>query len=232
MGTPVQLFVRLTTYLVIAGAVLWAVTLACDRVFALHSIYTAQIARIKEEEWLRVKCQEPEFFRNLRSHTTLCTEVESNARRSALLFAVNEVMQGTYLCGRTSCTEQGTHVLLWFMQLSMPMMICVTLFGALVCPVLAVQILRAVISAIQPSYHYGGLNHTQSINRLRPLSYQPLAFIENDGPVYDSAYEPPEENDLCTRGSRWQTHSALMNGINNRHRGPGDRLSIQNSVQP
>jgi hypothetical protein len=223
MGTPVQLFVRLTTYLVIAGAVLWGVTLVCDRVFALHSIYTAQIARIKEEEWLRVKCQEPEFFRNLRSHTTLCTEVESNARRSALLFAVNEVMQGTYLCGRTSCTEQGTQALVWFMQLSMPMMICVTLFGALVCPVLAVQILRAIISAMQPSYHYGGLNHS----RLKPHSYHSLAFIESDDSVYDSAYEPHEENDLCTRGARWQTHTALMNGINNRHRGPADRLSIK-----
>jgi hypothetical protein len=109
-------------------------------------------------------------------------------------------------------------------------MICVTLFGALVCPVLAVQILRAVISAIQPSYHYGGLNHNQSMSRLKAHSYQPLAFIENDYSVHD--FETPEENNLCTRGARWQTHSALMNGINNRHRGPTDRLSIQNSVMP
>ena len=225
MGTPVQLFVRLSTYLVIAGAVLWGVTLACDRVFALHSIYTSHVAKIKEEEWLRVKCQEPEFFRNLRSHTTLCSEVESNARRSALLFAVNEVMQGTYLCGRMSCTEQGTQAFVWFLQLSMPMMICVTLFGALVCPMLVVQILRAIISVMQPSYHYAGLSHSRS--RSHPLSYHSLAFIENDDAI--SAYETPEENSLCTRGARWQTHSALMNGINNRHRGPADRLGIKNS---
>ncbi len=73
MGTPqaVQLFVRLTTYLIIAGVVWWGVTLASDRVFALHSIYTAQIAKIEEEEQLSGKCQEPEFYRNSQSSTTL-----------------------------------------------------------------------------------------------------------------------------------------------------------------
>ncbi len=48
-------------------------------------------AQIEKEAWLLAQCLKPDFYNNMRMHTTLCEEVEATARVGAMWHAVNEV---------------------------------------------------------------------------------------------------------------------------------------------
>ena len=65
--------------------------LATDKLCLLHQSYQLQSAKIEKESWLRSQCAKPDFYSNMRYHTSLCEEVESTARIGAMWHAVNEV---------------------------------------------------------------------------------------------------------------------------------------------
>lgn len=156
MGTLVKPVIRFTSYLLSTGSVLWVVTMCCDRLYALHTTYREAAAGLANEEWLRVNCQDPVFYSNLKGHTDICAEVERNARRNLLLFSLAQVMRETYLCGATSCAEQLAAVCTWFLHLSTPVMLIVGVM-AFLCPLVLVQLLRVVVEAFSPSHHtFGG----------------------------------------------------------------------------
>lgn len=157
MGTLIQPFIRSVSYLVSASTVLWVVTLFCDRLLSLHTVYNSEIARLKDEAWLRERCKEPEFFRHLHSHTTICAEVTQRALRNVLLYSVNHVMQETYVCGRVSCTDQAFALAAWFTRLSLPVMF-VVLLGASFFPIIFLQVMRLIFSFVSPRYQYGGVS--------------------------------------------------------------------------
>jgi len=64
---------------------------ASDKVCLLHKMYTMQSHKIADEVWLRRQCSDPIFFANMKSHTSLCEEVENTARIGALWFALEHV---------------------------------------------------------------------------------------------------------------------------------------------
>jgi hypothetical protein len=66
---------------------------ATDKVCLLHQSYQLQSAKIEKESWLREQCAKPDFYSNMRYHTSLCEEVESTARIGAVWHAVNEVAE-------------------------------------------------------------------------------------------------------------------------------------------
>lgn len=155
MGTLIKPVMQFTSYLISLGTVLWLLTLACDRVYSLLTIYRNEVSRLADEAWLRNNCQDPVFYTNLRGHTDICTHVEQNARRNLALFALKEVMQSTFLCGTVSCSEQMAATVTWFMTLSMPLMVLITGM-AFLCPVILVQLVRVLTEAFRPSYHQHG----------------------------------------------------------------------------
>ena len=155
MGTLVKPVIRSISYLASASTVLWIVTLCCDRILALHTVYNAELARLRDEAWLRERCSEPEFFRHLHSHTSICAEVAHRAMRNVFLYSVNHVMQETYVCGRTSCTDQAVAVAMWFTRLSLPVMLLVVI-AASFCPVVLLQMIRLVFSILSPRYQLHG----------------------------------------------------------------------------
>lgn len=54
---------------------LWITALCITRMYALHEAYVEEAGRRNDERWLLNKCEEPEFYANLRQHSNLCTEV-------------------------------------------------------------------------------------------------------------------------------------------------------------
>lgn len=64
---------------------------ASDKVCLLHKMYTMQSHKIADEMWLRRQCSDPIFFANMKSHTSLCEEVENTARIGAMWFALEHV---------------------------------------------------------------------------------------------------------------------------------------------
>lgn len=64
---------------------------AGDKLCLLHKAWTTQSHRIADEAWLRKQCGDPTFFANMKSHTSICEEVENTARVGALWYALEEV---------------------------------------------------------------------------------------------------------------------------------------------
>lgn len=103
-------------------AILWLALFVFSRLIMLHQEYQNELNRLSDDEWLRVKCKDPEFFHNIKQHTDLCLKVEANARRSCLMVALNTVISTTYLCGYKSCAEYAQDLLGFFMTLSLPIL--------------------------------------------------------------------------------------------------------------
>jgi len=64
---------------------------AVDKLCLGYKQFQLRATQIEKESWLRAQCMKPEFYNNIRFHTTLCEEVEATARIGAVWFAVNEV---------------------------------------------------------------------------------------------------------------------------------------------
>ena len=62
-----------------------------DSLSALYTAYNRACMRLENESWLRNNCRDPVFFSNMRAHSTLCADVESNARVGAFWAAMREV---------------------------------------------------------------------------------------------------------------------------------------------
>ena len=80
----------LTPIITIAGITIMSI-LSIDRLCQFHSAYLQAAATIEGERWLRVQCQDPEFFSNLKTHTDLCFTVQNNARVGSFMLALNQV---------------------------------------------------------------------------------------------------------------------------------------------
>ena len=66
---------------------------ATDKICLLHKEYQLRVAKIEKESWLRSQCAKPDFYSNMRYHTSLCEEVESTARIGAMWHAISEVAE-------------------------------------------------------------------------------------------------------------------------------------------
>ena len=65
--------------------------MGADGLALLYTAYKHATLRLDQEAWLRKNCNDPEFFSHMRAHTTVCSEVEANARIGALWMAIREI---------------------------------------------------------------------------------------------------------------------------------------------
>ena len=68
--------------------------LGLDGLGALYAAYARALMRLDDEAWLLQNCRDPLFFSKMRAHTTVCSDVEANARVGAFWAALREVKQG------------------------------------------------------------------------------------------------------------------------------------------
>ena len=64
-----------------------------EKICLLHKHYTTQSNRIRDERWLRLKCSDPIFYSNLKTHTSFCEEVESTFQIGPMWYALAQVSE-------------------------------------------------------------------------------------------------------------------------------------------
>ena len=146
MGTPVKPALRLLSYGASLGAVLYLVWLASDRAYVLHLTYAAESERLRKDRWIVENCRRPEFFEALAAS---CGEAQQGVMRNLVLYSVRHVLETTHLCGAQSCAALAASGAAWFVGLSAPVMLLLCAMAVL-CPVVLVQLLRAVGEAFRP----------------------------------------------------------------------------------
>jgi hypothetical protein len=146
MGTLVKPAVRFSSYLFSLASALYLVSLCCDRVYVLHLTYAEESARLRKDRWIVEQCRRPEFYEAL---SASCSEAERGVMRNLVLYSLKRVLETTFLCGTQSCAAQASATAAWFIGLSAPVM-CLLGAMAVLCPVVLVQLLRAVGEAFRP----------------------------------------------------------------------------------
>lgn len=146
MGTLVKPAVRFCSYLFSLASALYLVALLCDRVYVLHLTYAEESARLRKDRWIVEQCRRPEFYEALAGS---CAEAERGVMRNLALYSLKHVLETTFLCGTQSCAAQAAAAAAWFIGLSAPVM-CLLGAMAVLCPVVLVQLLRAVGEAFRP----------------------------------------------------------------------------------
>ena len=77
-----MVFSSLLKLMVISLGVFWSVSFIVARLFIFYEAYVNFQGVLKDEEWLRSQCDQPEFYSNMRQHSDLCNDVRRNAERS------------------------------------------------------------------------------------------------------------------------------------------------------
>jgi hypothetical protein len=86
-----DVIVQITTYVFSGLASILGASVGMDCIGALYGAYKRASMRLEDETWLRENCKDPVFFSKMRSHTSICSEVEANARVGAFWAALHEV---------------------------------------------------------------------------------------------------------------------------------------------
>lgn len=185
IGSAVRPFVRIVTILLMSATTVWVMALICDRLSALHTLYHVELAHLRDQEWLRHKCKDPEFYANMTRFSTVCADVERNALQNVFWRCLSVVLHQTYLCGEQSCMRYVEDGVVWLARLSMPMMILLMVI-AFVCPMMIIQFIRVCYEAFRPSmypyqYHHSGYGY-DNLNTLAmnaPAPYKMLCVDES-----------------------------------------------------
>jgi hypothetical protein len=148
MSTPAMVVSSMLKLMIICLGVFWIVSFSVGRLFIFVETYTSTLRVLKDEEWLRGQCAQPEFYSNMRQHTDLCNEVRRNYERSPFLIALNEVAGTAHLCGRHSCAD----AIVYLSNAGWPVLLCISL-SVLLAPTVLMRAARAVICREQLPYY-------------------------------------------------------------------------------
>lgn len=107
------------THIIYAIASIIGVSVFTDCLSSLYASWQRANMRLDDEKWLRENCRDPVFFTNLKSYTTVCSEVEANARVGAFWSALHEVTEGVrlswqpWMAGWALCAFACLMLLMW-----------------------------------------------------------------------------------------------------------------------
>ena len=110
MSTPAMVAASMLKIMVLCLGVFWIVSFSVGRIFVFYETYTETMRLLKDETWLRQQCADPSFYSNIRQHADLCTGVQRNFERGAILVALNAVANTAHLCGRHSCADAVIYI--------------------------------------------------------------------------------------------------------------------------
>lgn len=163
---------------------LWTSIFLFTRIYLFYEAYQTESKKKEDERWLRIRCQEPEFYSNMKQHSDLCNQVEINARRSTFLTALHIVLDNTYLCGYESCLTLLGNITSWMIGAGMPFMIVliiiILLTPTLLYPCFRIYLDRMADRRIMSIYNtpYGMDNYVQTHRNNAMLTLQDPYMIE------------------------------------------------------
>ena len=86
-----------------------------SRMHMMHRVYNDMSAEREDSAWLSEQCKFDEFYHNMKQHSTLCDDLSARRRDSIFLNAAEHVIENSYLCGFTSCSQTLEDIALWAM---------------------------------------------------------------------------------------------------------------------
>jgi hypothetical protein len=111
MGSRSNVLFTYSRVAVVLFVCMWGGTMLVSRSYMMYKALNAEWTRKSNNAWLLEKCNDPEFYFNLKEHTDLCADVVSNHQSSVWLNALYIVVVSTHLCGVSSCLDVVESVL-------------------------------------------------------------------------------------------------------------------------
>ena len=105
MSTPAMLFGSVAQFMIVTLTAFWTASFLVLRVAVFVDAWQQAVRVQQDEAWLRLQCDDPDFYSNMRQHTDLCMQVRKNAEQIPFLQALSAVANTAHLCGRYSCAD-------------------------------------------------------------------------------------------------------------------------------
>jgi len=90
-------------YMALAAVLAWTLMFVVTRTHMLQLEHGRLLKQRRDEQWLLARCQDDEFYHNMRQHSKLCDTVTDNQHDSVFLHALRRVIEQSYLCGYEPC---------------------------------------------------------------------------------------------------------------------------------
>ena len=148
-----ELAARVASMVLLSCVSLWVIAVVAIRVHLFHAFYIHHLQTVEDEKWLRVQCDDPVFFSNLKQHVSLCAQVQENAQRNALLVALTQTMENSSLCGVVSCWDLVMGLQHASLNTMLMLSACAILMVAVLLPCANI-VTRFLCESSPKSFHY------------------------------------------------------------------------------
>jgi hypothetical protein len=129
---------------------LCVVAFVTTRTHMFHGAFMRRQQSMLNNQWLVQQCKSPDFYSNMKQHSTLCDDVVLEQTDALWLHALRDVIDQTYLCGHVPCIIVIEQCIVWVFGKGV--LLLATLAGsALLVFLLAVQIQRQLYGRLHDS---------------------------------------------------------------------------------
>ena len=105
MSTPMMNFLSFAVRSASCIFWMWVLTICISLSYTFHCELGRERIKYQNDAWLRQKCQDPDFYINIKEHTDLCVTVENVP--NLWLKALDTTISSTHVCGgQISCTDR------------------------------------------------------------------------------------------------------------------------------
>ena len=127
---------------------LCALGFLATRTHMFHCALMRRQQNVLNNMWLLQQCKSPDFYSNMKQHSTLCDNVVLEQTDALWLHALRDVINETYFCGNKPCIYRVEQVIVWVFGR-----------GVLLLGVLAGSALFVFLTAVQMQRHLNSRPH-------------------------------------------------------------------------
>ena len=145
------------------GLALTTLGFVLSRVHLFQHEYNRITVQRENDAWLLARCEEDDFYHNMKHHSALCDEMTVARRESIILLSLQAVVKNTYVCGYQPCLEIVDSLVAWVLgrgfAVTMALCFCVLMLPSIFLPMLRLQYTRAHEAQIRSRFNdpYGRL---------------------------------------------------------------------------
>ena len=125
----------------------WLICFIFSRIHMFINSYNLLTQELKDEEWLVKKCQDDNFYHNMKRHSEICDQANMRLRDILFISAIKKVVDSTYLCGYEPCAVMLDSILNW--MIGKGFLVCVLLgFILLMLPTIILPLWRQYLNSL------------------------------------------------------------------------------------
>jgi hypothetical protein len=153
-----------------------------------HGALMRRQQNILNNQWLVQQCKSPDFYSNMKQHSTLCDDVVLEQTDAVWLHALRDVIDQTYLCGDMPCISRIEQFVVWVFARGV-LLLAMLAASALIVFMFAVYIHRQLYSHHHRA-HPSCLRYPQT-DHIMSLQYAPLTNYIDYTPHFDVSRKNP-----------------------------------------